>query len=32
MIIKFVNAVSAPFETLKENQLYAIEKLLISQG
>jgi len=32
MRIKFVNAVSAPLETLKENQLYAIEKLLISQG
>lgn len=30
--IKFVNAVSAPLETLKENQLYAIENLLISQG
>jgi len=30
--VKFVNAVSAPLETLKENQLYAIEKLLISQG
>lgn len=30
--VKFVNAVSAPLETLKENQLYAIEKLLIYQG
>lgn len=30
--IKFVNAVSAPIETLKENQLYAIEQLLILQG
>lgn len=30
--VKFVNAVSAPLETLKENQLYAIEKLLISGG
>lgn len=30
--IKFINAVSAPLETLKENQLYAIEQLLISQG
>jgi dienelactone hydrolase/ketosteroid isomerase-like protein len=30
--IKFVNAVSAPLETLKENQLYAIEKLLLSKG
>jgi dienelactone hydrolase/ketosteroid isomerase-like protein len=30
--VKFVNAVSAPLKTLKENQLYAIEKLLISQG
>ena len=27
--VAFVNAVSAPLETLKENQLYAIEQLLI---
>lgn len=30
-LVKFVNAVSAPLETLKENQLYAIKNLLISQ-
>lgn len=30
--VKFVNAVSAPLETFRQNQLYAIEKLLISQG
>lgn len=30
--IKFVNAVSAPLETYKENQLFAIDQLLQSQG
>lgn len=30
--IKFVNAVSAPLETLKENQLFAIEKLVLKRG
>ena len=30
--IKFVNAVSAPLETYKENQLFAIGQLLQSQG